>query len=82
MIHIDFFGGSHGNFLDIIINIFIKQFPFPSDYNIFNDNGSSHNKKELLKIWAQSNKNFNDRAVSDHHSYFKKVNHIRNHFFG
>lgn len=40
---IDFFGGTHGNFLELMINLFIHQIDFKSD-SIFNDNGACHLK--------------------------------------
>lgn len=43
---IDFFGGTHGNFLELIINLFIYQLEIP-DHEFFNSNGACHLKQNI-----------------------------------
>lgn len=42
---IDFFGGLHGNFLELMINMFVFRIDFDQD-NLFNQNGSCHTKND------------------------------------
>jgi hypothetical protein len=42
---IDFFGGTHGNFLELIINVFVCKHNFDFTKPIFNENGACHLKK-------------------------------------
>jgi hypothetical protein len=58
---IDFFGGTHGNFLELLINLFIYQIDF-NQPKFFNKNGSCHLKNE--------NSNYVPKIKCDHYSYF------------
>jgi hypothetical protein len=59
---IDFFGGTHGNFLELIINVFVCQHPFDFTKPIFNDNGACHLKN--------LQDNYRPSIKSGHYSYF------------
>lgn len=41
---IDFFGGTHGNFLELMINLFVYQIDFDQTQPFFNQNGACHLK--------------------------------------
>ena len=43
---IDFFGGVHGNFLELVINVFVLQQPFDFNQPVFNNNGACHLKNQ------------------------------------
>ena len=58
---IDFFGGTHGNFLELIINVFVCQHPFDFTKPIFNDNGACHLKN--------LQDNYRPSVKSGHYSY-------------
>lgn len=69
---IDFFGGTHGNFLELMINLFIYQTNVDT-VDLFNNNGACHLKDNILtyvpKIrcnhWSHNNIPFNidDRVI-------------------
>jgi hypothetical protein len=59
---IDFFGGTHGNFLELVINVFVCQHPFDFTKPIFNDNGACHLKNLQY--------NYRPSIKSGHYSYF------------
>jgi len=42
MYKIDFFPGSHGHFLELVINTFVAQRPFDFDRPLFDENGACH----------------------------------------
>ena len=45
-IYIDFIGGSHGNFLEFVCNVFIAKIK-TANFLPFNSAGASHNKQYL-----------------------------------
>lgn len=57
---IDFFGGTHGNFLELMINLFIYQIDYDDD-QLFNQNGACHNKN--------TNSTYIPRIKCNHWSY-------------
>jgi hypothetical protein len=59
---IDFFGGTHGNFLELLINLFIYQIDFDQP-KFFNKNGSCHLKNK--------NSNYVPKIKCAHYSYFE-----------
>lgn len=61
---IDFFGGTHGNFLELIIDVFVCQHPFDFTKPVFNENGACH-LKNMRDDYKPSIK-------SGHYSYFNK----------
>jgi hypothetical protein len=42
MYKIDFFPGSHGHFLELVINTFVAQRPFDFNRPLFDENGACH----------------------------------------
>lgn len=62
---IDFFGGLHGNYLELVINHAIDQNPYDISTPQFNDNGACHKKIE-------SNQ-YQPITVAGHFSYFNKT---------
>lgn len=58
---IDFFGGTHGNFLELLINLFIHQIDYKVD-NFFNENGACH-VKNLDPLYVR-------KIECHHYSYF------------
>ena len=61
---IDFFGGCHGNFLELMIDIFVYQNKMPKDQVLFNENGACHIKNTLPC--------YNPSIKNAHYSYFNK----------
>lgn len=57
---IDFFGGTHGNFLELMINLFIYQIDYDED-QLFNQNGACHIKDR--------DRNYFPRIKCNHYSY-------------
>lgn len=49
---IDYFGGTHGNFLELIINLFIYQINYNED-QLFNKNGACHVKDSSLNYFTK-----------------------------
>lgn len=43
---IDFFGGLHGNYLELVVNVFIDQLEFDLKRPLFNENGACHLKND------------------------------------
>jgi hypothetical protein len=43
---IDFFGGTHGNFLELMLNLFVYQIKFDQTQSFFNENGACHLKNK------------------------------------
>lgn len=58
---IDFFGGLHGHYLELVVNIFIDQVPFDLDRPVFNENGACHLKKTYP--------DYQPMTLADHWSY-------------
>jgi hypothetical protein len=59
---IDFFGGLHGNFLELMINLFIYQIHLDSNYQWFNKNGACHVKNNLAS--------YIPKIKCNHYSFF------------
>jgi hypothetical protein len=61
---IDFFGGTHGNFLELLINLFIYQIDFSGESDLFNKNGACHLKN--------ANPLYVPKIKCGHYSYFNR----------
>lgn len=59
---IDFFGGLHGNYLELVINVFIDQLSFNLKRSMFNENGACHLKNDYP--------DYRPITKSNHWSYF------------
>lgn len=57
---IDYFGGTHGNFLELMINLFIYQVEYTKD-DFFNENGACHRKHD--------NPLYKPKIKCEHYSY-------------
>ena len=64
---IDFFGGLHGNFLELVVNVAINQTGYDISKPQFNENGACHLKNK--------NSTYNRMIRSEHYSYH---NHLFN----
>jgi hypothetical protein len=60
---IDFYGGLHGNFLELVINLFIYQIDVDNHSNWFNSNGACHTKNSLSSYMSKI------KIRSNHYSY-------------
>ena len=58
---IDYFGGCHGNFLEIMLEIFVYDNQAMLGKNLFNSNGACHEKN--------LNKNYQPAIIAKHFSY-------------
>lgn len=70
--YIDYFGGTHGNFLSLIIDLYVKQFPQPYNLNFFNSLGASHNKLDLFDYWRTQGVDLSHRTHTGHYSVEKR----------
>jgi len=61
---IDFFGGTHGHFLELMINLFIYQIEF-NEENFFTENGTCHTMNKNLS--------YRPKIKCHHYSYFNKI---------
>jgi hypothetical protein len=58
---IDFFGGLHGNFLELLINLFIYEIDIDTTQNWFTPNGACHSKNRMS--------NYFPKIKCNHYSY-------------
>jgi hypothetical protein len=87
---IDFFGGTHGNFLELMLNLFVYQIEFDQTQSFFNENGACHLKNKNSSYYpvvkqnhySFKNQKFNpdDRVIEIHCSSSDMLAAITNSF--
>jgi hypothetical protein len=64
---IDFFGGTHGTFLELMLNLFVYQIEFDQTQSFFNENGACHLKDRnstYYPVIKQNHYSFNNQKFN------------------